>query len=67
MATGPGEAGEKGRQERILDAVVRLLGQRGVSGVGMRSVARDAGVALGLVNYYYADKTGLICAAPPSP
>ena len=29
----------------------------------MRSVARDAGVALGLVNYYYADKAGLIKAA----
>ena len=53
----------KGRQERILDAVVGLLGRQGISGVSMRAVAREAGVALGLVNYYYADKTGLICAA----
>lgn len=29
----------------------------------MRAVAREAGVALGLVNYYYADKTSLISAA----
>ena len=32
-----------------LDAVLQLSG--------------DSGVALGLVNYYYADKTGLIRAA----
>lgn len=29
----------------------------------MRAVAREAGVALGLVNYYFEDKTGLIRAA----
>lgn len=29
----------------------------------MRSVAREAGVALGLVNYHYTDKNGLIRAA----
>src|SRR5262245_54149464 len=29
----------------------------------MRAVAREAGVALGLVNYHYADKTSLIRAA----
>lgn len=29
----------------------------------MRAVAREAGVALGLVNYYYDDKTSLIRAA----
>lgn len=54
---------EKGRQERILDAVLRLLSQRGISAVSMRAVAREAGVSLGLVNYYYEDKTSLIRAA----
>lgn len=57
------EAPEKGRQERILDAVLRLLSEHGISGVSMRAVAREAGVALGLVGYYYADKVGLIGAA----
>ena len=52
-----------GRQERILDAVLALLSQHGISGVSMRAVARQAGVALGLVNYYYTDKTTLIGAA----
>ena len=52
-----------GRQERILDAVIALLSQHGISGVSMRAVAREAGVALGLVHYYYDDKVTLISAA----
>jgi TetR/AcrR family transcriptional regulator, cholesterol catabolism regulator len=52
-----------GRQERILDAVLRLLAQGGISAVSMRAVAREAGVSLGLVNYHYADKVSLIRAA----
>lgn len=51
------------RQARILEAVVTLLSRHGISGVSMRAVAREAGVALGLVNYYYEDKTSLIGAA----
>lgn len=51
------------RDERILDAVLALLSEHGISGVSMRAVAREAGVALGLVGYYYADKAGLIRAA----
>ncbi len=51
------------REEWILDAVIALLSQHGISGVSMRAVAREAGVALGLVNYYYADKVTLVGAA----
>ncbi|WP_148573591.1 TetR/AcrR family transcriptional regulator [Nocardioides caldifontis] len=54
---------EKDRQERILDAVLHLLAEGGISAVSMRAVAREAGVSLGLVNYHYADKTRLIAAA----
>ena len=50
------------RQSRILEAVLGLLSRHGISGVNMRAVAREAGVALGLVNYYYADKPSLIRA-----
>ncbi|MFJ9631761.1 TetR/AcrR family transcriptional regulator [Streptomyces sp. NPDC101175] len=63
MTSNPVDPPEKDRQERILDAVLDLLAQRGISGVSMRAVAREAGVALGLVNYYFDDKTKLICAA----
>jgi AcrR family transcriptional regulator len=51
------------RQALILEAVVTLLSRRGISGVSMRAVASEANVALGLVNYYYEDKTSLIAAA----
>ena len=51
------------RQALILEAVVTLLSRRGISGVSMRAVAGEANVALGLVNYYYEDKTSLIAAA----
>ncbi len=51
------------RQEQILEAVLRLLGQHGISGLSIRAVAREAGVALGLVGYYYEDKASLIRAA----
>lgn len=42
---------------------MELLSRHGISGVNMRAVAREAGVALGLVNYYYEDKSYLIRAA----
>jgi TetR/AcrR family transcriptional regulator, cholesterol catabolism regulator len=51
------------RQALILEAVLSLLSGRGISGVSMRAVAREANVALGLVNYYFEDKTSLIAAA----
>jgi AcrR family transcriptional regulator len=58
------EQGEQvDRQSRILDAALELLSRHGISGVSMRAVAREAGVALGLVNYYYEDKSSLIRAA----
>ncbi len=54
---------EKAREDRILDAVVQLLSRGGISAVSMRAVAREAGVSLGLVNYHFHDKVGLIAAA----
>ncbi|WP_347109782.1 helix-turn-helix domain-containing protein [Paenarthrobacter sp. S56] len=55
--------GQLDKQSRILDAAMELLSRHGISGVSMRAVAREAGVALGLVNYYFDDKTSLIRAA----
>jgi AcrR family transcriptional regulator len=51
------------RQALILEATLVLLARHGISGVRMRAVAREANVALGLVNYYFDDKTSLIAAA----
>ena len=64
MGTNAVTSGEQvDRQTRILEAAMDLLSRHGISGVSMRAVAREAGVALGLVNYYYDDKTTLIRAA----
>ena len=64
MGTKAVNSGEQmDRQSRILEAALDLLSRHGISGVSMRAVAREAGVALGLVTYYYDDKTSLIRAA----
>lgn len=49
--------------ERILDATVAVLAREGVAGVSMRAVAREAGLSVGLANYYFENKTSLIAAA----
>jgi TetR/AcrR family transcriptional regulator, cholesterol catabolism regulator len=60
---GIGSSDEKvDRKARILDAALALLSRQGISGVSMRAVSREAGVALGLVNYYFEDKASLIRA-----
>jgi AcrR family transcriptional regulator len=47
-------SGEKvDRPSQILDAVLALLAREGIAGVSMRAVSREAGVALGLVHYYF--------------
>ena len=51
------------KEQKILDAVLALLARGGISGVSMRAVAREGGVALGLMNYYFNDKAALIAAA----
>lgn len=63
MAIKAGSQAGGDKQELILDAVLRLLAEQGIAGVSHRSVAREAGVAHGLVGYYYEDKVGLIAAA----
>lgn len=50
------------RRAQIIDGVLTLLARDGIAGVSMRAVAREAGVALGLVHYYFDDKTSLIAA-----
>ena len=63
MESGAKDRVQGDRQTRILEAVIGLSSREGISGVSMRAVAREAGVALGLVNYHFEDKTSLIRAA----
>ena len=55
--------GRPDRQAQIIDAVLKVLSREGIAGVSLRAVAREAGVALGLVHYYFDDKTSLIAAS----
>jgi TetR/AcrR family transcriptional regulator, cholesterol catabolism regulator len=54
---------EKPKVAQILDGVLRVLARKGISGVSMRAVAREAEVAVGLMNYYFEDKQAMIAAA----
>ncbi len=63
MARDPNAPDKSDRHERILQAVIDLLARQGIAGVSMRAVAREAKVSLGLLSYYYEDKTSLIRAA----
>ena len=51
------------RREQILDAALAVLARDGISGVSMRAVAREADLSLGLANYHFEDKHGLLIAA----
>ncbi len=50
-------------EERILDAALRVLAAGGIAGTSMRAVANEAGVAVGLANYHFNNKSALVSAA----
>jgi TetR/AcrR family transcriptional regulator, regulator of biofilm formation and stress response len=47
-------------RERILHAVLRVIGSDGVAGVTNRRVAREAGVSLGSITYHFATQQELL-------
>lgn len=49
--------------DRILDATLHVLARDGIAGVKIRTIAREAGVAVGLANYHFDNKTALVGAA----
>ncbi|MFE9479063.1 TetR family transcriptional regulator [Streptomyces spororaveus] len=59
--TGRGPRGERGEQaERIVATARRAFATRGYAATSLRSVAQEAGVDPGLVNYYFRTKAGLL-------
>src|SRR5918997_1579261 len=57
MGTGRGLTPKAMRtRERILEAALRLFGERGYEATTMRDVAREAGASLGLAYRYFASK-----------
>ncbi|MCR9276953.1 MAG: TetR family transcriptional regulator [Pseudomonadaceae bacterium] len=66
----PIRADSRQTREDILQASIRLFGDRGFSGTSMRSIADAAGVNLAAMNYHFGSKAQLFaetfqhCAAP---
>jgi TetR/AcrR family fatty acid metabolism transcriptional regulator len=56
------ETGRPETRKRILDAAVRVFAQRGYHGARVGDVARDAGVAHGLLYHYFSSKEELVQA-----
>jgi len=50
-------------RERLIDAAERLLGERQVSAITTRDIARSAGLSDGVLYNYFADKHDLLVAA----
>jgi TetR/AcrR family transcriptional regulator, regulator of biofilm formation and stress response len=48
------------RRREILEAALRLIGERGVGGVTHRAVAQEANVALASTTYYFDSKAALV-------
>jgi AcrR family transcriptional regulator len=62
--TAPRPRGTKaGRRQKILDAALQLFSERHYDDIFTDDIARAAGVANGLLFYYFKDKRGLYVAA----
>lgn len=51
---------EKDTGKRILEATIRLMGEKGHANISTRHIAQAAGVALSQVTYYYKSKDNLL-------
>jgi AcrR family transcriptional regulator len=51
---------QKEAKRRIFDAGVSLFARKGYAAVGIREIARTAGVNISSVSYYYGSKAGLL-------
>ncbi|MBB5954934.1 DNA-binding transcriptional regulator YbjK [Saccharothrix tamanrassetensis] len=50
-------------RQRIISAVLRIIGDDGVAGVTNRRIAQEAGVSLGSVTYHFATQQDLLKAS----
>lgn len=51
------------RRQRIIDAAIRVVGDRGIAGLSHRSVAAEADVPLGSTTYHFKTLDDLMVAA----
>lgn len=51
------------RRQEIAAAACRVLAERGLAGTSVRQIAKEAGLSLGTLPHYFADKDELLLAA----
>ncbi|MER5553767.1 TetR family transcriptional regulator [Streptomyces sp. NPDC002793] len=51
------------RRDRIIEAAIRIVGERGIAGLSHRTVAAEADVPLGSTTYHFASLDELLVAA----
>jgi AcrR family transcriptional regulator len=51
------------RIQQIIDATIAVMGRQSYAGTSMKDIAREAGVAQGLIHYYFGSKEDLVLAA----
>ncbi|MEU8823952.1 TetR family transcriptional regulator [Streptomyces sp. NPDC048636] len=54
---------DPGRRQRIIDAAITVVGERGIGGLSHRTVAAEADVPLGSTTYHFATLDDLLVAA----
>ena len=57
---GGAENDEAGRRSQIVHAAAKVLGRQGYGATSLKDVAREAGVAPGLLHYYFESKEELL-------
>ncbi|MGZ8632802.1 MAG: TetR/AcrR family transcriptional regulator [Solirubrobacteraceae bacterium] len=60
IASPPARRVDAEPAQRILAAARRLVGERGIDGAHVGAIAEAAGLARGLVRYYFGSKDGLL-------
>ena len=50
------------RRKQLIDATISVIGEAGISGATLPEITRRAGLSLGLVNFHFGSKDGLIRA-----
>ena len=51
---------KRNAKQRIFDTSVSLFARKGYAGVGIREIAKKAGVNISMINYYYEGKVGIL-------
>lgn len=59
----PKKVDHQQRRQQIIEGLIRLAAREGLHAVTMRAVAKESGVSLRLVQYYFDDKAQLMLAA----